>query len=87
MAFFLDHEVEELRKAFPEEEATLKDDFSSEELTAINELEILKDSASNYLSEYLRYPQISWYLSSSLYQILITFLRFINKIFSRRTQE
>ena len=50
MAVFLDHEIELLREAFPNEEATLEEDFTIEELDAINSLEVLKLSAKNYLS-------------------------------------
>ena len=51
MAVFLDHEIELLREAFPQEEATLEEDFTFEELDAISSLEILKFSAKNYLSK------------------------------------
>ena len=51
MAVFLDHEIELLREAFPQEDATLEEDFTIEELDAISSLEILKFSAKNYLSK------------------------------------
>jgi len=48
MNFFV-HEIRALKKAFPEEEATLKEDFQQFELDIVNNLGVLKHQPHLYL--------------------------------------
>ena len=49
MSFFK-FELEKLEKMFPDEKATLEDDFTEDELEAMDNLGVLKGSPQLYLS-------------------------------------
>ena len=60
MNFFV-HEVKKLKAAFPEEKATLESDFEDFELSAINNLGVLKNQAHLYLGKEKSYSAYNNY--------------------------
>lgn len=50
--FFFKFELDKLLKIFPDEKATLKEDFTDNELEAMDNLGVLKGSPQLYLSKF-----------------------------------
>ena len=58
---FLDFEISELKRLFPDKKATLKEDLNDQELAAVSDLGVLKFQPHLYLGKFQHFCLLSKY--------------------------